>query len=354
MNLIELKTHLADIFSEIGPNSRSALSEKIRRAIDFSSENYESFDDETKLYWDRSLDGLIEIWSKQVEASPESPAKRKLSRTLRSLEGKHLNADRLLQMLEQPTQLKLTILPAARSAVLQLTQGVLDLMLEVTKHTFKGPAHFAIVGLSYWAVDELLVGLDLAQHAMTNQAYAHVRTVHEILDKMELFDRQPQWAELWASDDEREVWKELKPSAVRAKLLKPKHDPVYSFLSNMGTHSTFRGLQVRGAKVRNPVGENATHIKLWVGGSKFNHDIMWANMSCVFAAISALATTMMIFEAYLYPEESRDAREEYEKVATTFFEKHFTEWAKEAGVPSEEAEEILRQAPWNPDRSKQP
>lgn len=147
--------------------------------------------------------------------------------------------------MNRPLRIDLPIIAAARATFTTILQHLLDVLFDVTRHSYEGVANFGKIGLFYWTVDELLAAFHLAQRGLTSQSYAHVRTVFEIRDKIELFEQQPKWAELWVKGTEQEVWKELRPAEVRKKLGEPKYDPIYSFFSELGVHGSFRGLQAR-------------------------------------------------------------------------------------------------------------
>jgi hypothetical protein len=346
MNALELKTRLAAILARESSGDPAEPS-NIQVALQFCVQNYDSMDEEARQYVEGIFERFVRTFSKQADALPNGPAKRRAIKAVEVFEQKRFSAAQLLLRLEEPPQSQSAVSRDARAVILHFAQSVLDLLHNVAKHAFEGPSRFAVLGLSYWAVEELLVALHLAQHAMTNQAYAHVRTIYEMLNKIELFNREPQWVDLWASGNEKKIWEELRPAAVRLKLEQPKFDPVYSFLSKMGGHSEFEGLQLRVGKMVGPETGKTARIKLWIGGNRFPHDVAWANISCVFAAVSVLASTMAIFAEFLPAEEHVEVRKEAGRIANEFFESHFAEWLKERGLPPDKAAEILRSSPWN-------
>jgi hypothetical protein len=97
----------------------------------------------------------------------------------------------------------------------------------------KGPAKIAILGLLYWLFDELTVAQYLARRNYSTLAYTHLRSVMEILDKIELFTMKPETAELWASGNEREIRKKLSPPHVMEMLpVWPRPVARFSVLNN--------------------------------------------------------------------------------------------------------------------------
>ena len=123
------------------------------------------------------------------------------------------NAEELVGVLEGKSPQVAPIFGDARKVFTQVLQRVLDLLYNISKKSGSGPGEFAKIGLASFCVTEMLAAFHLAQHSFVNQAYAHVRSVFEHLDKIELFHEQPQWAYLWCSDtpeDAKRALSELK------------------------------------------------------------------------------------------------------------------------------------------------
>jgi len=344
IGLRELRKKLAELLGDVDPRDLETLRARISDFYQYALENYDALDDEAKTSIDKTWEGLRAQIHAAVQAMRDGPEKRQIVRHLGIAEGIHFPADGLLGILESPTQLIEPVISAARSVSLKLLQGTLDVLFDVTRHTHKGAATFAKIGLFYWAIDELLAALHLAQRAFTNQAYAHIRTVFEILDKIELFHVQPKWAELWVSGEDREAWNELKPSEVRKKLGEPKFDPIYSFFSELGPHGTFKGLQARGARIGEVEGRKK--FKIWVGGSPIEHHIIWTNSYCVYASLATLAKCTKVFEEYVNVEEASRVLNASAEVTADFFREHYAAWAKRAGLDPKPLIDWLDAKPW--------
>lgn len=138
------------------------------------------------------------------------------------------------------------------------------MLWDATRESQHGVAQFATLGLLYWTVDELTAAFYLAERRYTTQAYAHLRTVHDLLDKAELFFQQPEWADVWGSDDKGTILRELKPGAVRKKLGRPSFDPIYGFFTELGTHGTFEALRKRVTQKEKK--EDRTQVAMRIGG----------------------------------------------------------------------------------------
>jgi hypothetical protein len=346
ISLSNLKERLKELLAGVDLSNQSTVIATISEFLQFSFENYDSLDDEAKGYVDRAFETLRRNAQVAVDALPEGVEKRQALRHIGLAEGAHFRAGDLLGVLESPTQIQHSIVPAARETFVQLLQHILDVLFDVSQHSHKGVAKFAKIGLFFWIVDELLVAFHLSQRAFTNQSYTHVRTVLEILDKIELFDKQPEWAELWVKGEEKDLLRELSPSAVRKKLGEPKHDPIYSFFSQLGPHGTFVGLQARGYRYRQPPDESAKHFRIWVGGSPMVHHIVWTNSYCVHMALATLMKSIKVFEDSLNTGEMTRVMDSATELVVRFYKEQYVVWAKEAGLDTGPIVELLEKEPW--------
>jgi hypothetical protein len=346
ITLAQLKGHLQQLLLDSDTANASILQGKIWEFMNYSIENYEALDEEAKSYIDRVFEGLQKSARDVADVLPDGPKKRQMMRQLSLAGGGHFLAENLISILESSSQHVFPVITAAREAFGQLLQRTLDVLFDATRHSHEGPANFSKIGLSYWAIDELLAAVRLAQCAFTNQSYAHIRTTYEILDLIELFHRQPEWAKLWVAGDDKEVWSNLRPTAVRKKLGTPKFDPMYSFLSEHGSHGTFRGLQARSRRVEGKGDEDNKSFRIWVGGSPIVTHIVWTNSLCVYAALQLLAKCVGIFAQHLNAEEMAGVLESSGEITGKFFREQYVGWARDAGLNYGPILEFLDKRPW--------
>jgi len=340
----ELREKLLQLLASA--DSPSAMQQVMPQFLSYSIENYENLDAEAKAHLNSVFEELKRQARKAAAVLPEGGPKRNLERVLGTVEGHHFNAADFLSGLESSIKIELPILPAARAAFTDLLQRILDFLFDVTRRIHQGFPIFAITGLFYWAVDELLVAIHLAQRGFANQCYAHIRTVDEILDKAQLFHEKPQWATLWATGSDREVWNELKPAEVRKKLGEPKYDPMYAFFSALGPHGTFKGLQARTALYANPKDEDRRMLKIWVGGTPQVRHIVWTNTMCVYSAVKTLARCSSILAQWLNPEEVAAVNDSAVETTKAFFREHYVAWAKGEGLNVAPIIEFLESGVW--------
>jgi hypothetical protein len=233
-----------------------------------------------------------------------------------------------------------------RKIFIRQLQNVVDLLSDVSEHSQNGIASFAKVSLFYFCIDELLAAFHLAQHSYINQAYSHIRTVSESLDKIELFDQQPEWAELWSSQDPKDKMKilnQLSPKAVREKLGREKYDPFYSFFSELGPHGTFKGIQSRSGMSlqRSPSGKPL--IRLWVGGCPFEHNVIWVSTFLLYTINNVVLKIMLIFEQYFNQDEIKLILKSLVEDYKEFCINHFIPWLQKEGHDTEEFIQFLNE-----------
>jgi hypothetical protein len=193
------------------------------------------------------------------------------------------------------------LVEAARPIFLEAHQSILDLLWDATQQPQDGAAQVATLGLLYWTVDELTAAFYMAERRYTTQAYSHLRTVHDLLEKAQLFFDHPEWAELWASGDKQKIRNELAPGAIRKKLGKPKFDPVYGFFTELGTHGTFQALPKRVTQTGKKNGR--TQLAMRIGGTPWEGEVDTAIACCIMTVLSTLITTGQVYETRLHGGE---------------------------------------------------
>lgn len=286
----------------IGNTSDSrSFPHKYLEFLDFVASHESDLTTEARQYAESIWQSLMDSWGQAVDKKPESVEKRKAKRMIAFAAGKHLNAKRCLDKLTYSTSEQAKSTNELQALFLQLVQSTLDMLHDLTQNELNGVARAAIAILLYWAVDELLVAFHLARCTFCTQANAHARTVVEILDKVDLFYQQPQWAEIWASGDEAKAWKDLRPGEVRKKLGKVDRDPFFSHLSKHGTHATFTGAQRRTRTEKN--NSPTPHIGISVGGVRRNEEQTFSKMGCIVAAGCAVLKAATVLSSSLHVDE---------------------------------------------------
>jgi hypothetical protein len=187
------------------------------------------------------------------------------------------------------------------------------------------------LGLLYWTVDELTAAFYLAERRYTTQAYNHLRTVHDLLDKAELFFRHPQWAEVWGSGDKQTIRNELSPGAIRNKLGKPKFDPVYGFFTELGTHGTFEALRKRVTQTGKKNGR--AQVAMRIGGTPWESEVDMVIAYCIImTVISTLITIGQVYQTRLHPGEVVAILRSRLESNTAFLEQYFVDPRLKEGI----------------------
>jgi hypothetical protein len=179
-------------------------------------------------------------------------------------EDENMTAGDLLAELDLPVAVgrRKDILEAFADAVDPLYQVVAD---ADRKRDADGNLVFAILHLAGRSVSDLLAAGHLASHAYLQQAYGAMRPVHENCELLELFARDPSAAGEWVNTEK--PWADFSPRVVRRRLgIEP--DPVYSHITEMGTHPRFAGSRLSGV-MRVAHDEAATRTLVFRGGSFF-------------------------------------------------------------------------------------
>jgi len=262
-------------------------------------EHYEGATVEGKAYFDDWLSKFYETLASKLQEAPDGPDVRKMKRTVALGRKRHFEAKKFIDYFPTILQKEDSLVDEAVLVLSKTLQCLFDILHDATQDCQGGPAKIAILGLSYWLFDELTVAQYLARRNYSTLAYTHLRSVMEILDKIELFTRRPENAELWASGDEREVWKKLSPPRVRELLGRNSLDPVYRHFSEEGSHSTFTAMRQR-LRNRSDTAGKAQKIAIMIGGMKDPARQMSILIYCVQLAGQAIIMAERAFSDRLH------------------------------------------------------
>ena len=331
----DIKLRIAKALAEADSEDDPArYQERMTGVLKWCVENIDHLDEGAQHYLDGVLEKINTEARRIVGELPDGVETRGISRELAKIDRQHVDSKKLVASLADDSQLG-PVVDRARQEFEPLLQIVLDLLFDASQRIHEGIAPFAMLALGFRAVDDLVAGLHLAQHGYANQAVSHVRTVLEILDKIDLFHSQPKWAELWMDGTEREIEKELGPSSVRKKLGRRKYDPLYSFFSSIGAHAAFRGLPTRMIVRKDEVADAAAgdrkQIKTWVGGTPLEGQIVMANSMCVYATAVLLSKVAGVFEEHLHQEETGRVLDDAAESFTAFINEYFVGWGDGGG-----------------------
>lgn len=319
MTLEEFKAFAAPRLAQ-GLAAPELFQAKLKEVFDFAIENEASMDAEANAYFDRVLDAIATTFEHGLAGVADSPQKRHMLRLIALTKRKHHRAEGFLEGLGRPIPKPYEAAEAGKPIFLGAQQSVLDLLFDVTRKSQTGVAQFATLSMLYWTVDELTVAFYLAERKYATRAYSHLRTVHDLLDKAELFFRSPEWAEVWRSDDKKKIIKELSPGAVRSKLGKPRFDPLYDFLTERGMHGTVGAVKKRVVqRVRNGQRE---HIAMWIGGVAWDEEVDISASLCICCALLVLEAVARTYRDRLHPAEASAMLDAQLEKARGFLQTH--------------------------------
>ena len=329
--------YLKSLFQDIDLQNTEKLSHIGLQSFKYLAENYLNLDNEMQAFADKIIDSGAELFYTALKEFPDTIEVRKSRRLLRTIKNNLASASGLIMALESKCQFDESIIIETRKLFEEYFQHFLDFLYEVSiEQSHRGQASFAKLSMMFSVVDELLAAFHMAQHGYINQAYAHTRTVSEILNLIELFIRDESYAELWFSDDEKTKMNKLKPAAVRKKI-GMKDDPVYSFLSKYGSHVTKEYVQSRSLKKRKPSHNGNQQIQFSIGGTKTRGHLLWANDGCIRVL---LLTFIQLFKSFPDRIHEQDYQAVVEKFAKDYigYLRHYIELFKEAKINTEEIE----------------
>jgi hypothetical protein len=308
---------------------------KVAEVLKFMHANYEFMTPDAQQWVDKITSAIVEAFGTVAENLPDGQIRRQIVRTVAMASDAHHKAESLLDTLSNQVPSPYTFVTAAPPVFCRVLQYLLDVLFDATRQTSQGIERFAVISLHYWCVDELLVAFHLASRGYSSQAYSHIRTTYETLDKIKLFRQQPQWAEVWAGADSKKIWNELRPAKVREKLGKSKDDPIYAFFSKLGTHATYSGVKAR-TYYRPPRTSNASYgFTIYMGGVDKEEHLAFAISYSIMATVSVLFSAIVTFGERLNEQDVMHNLDEVIEAALSYQRDHFVVWAKKAGMDVE-------------------
>jgi hypothetical protein len=268
----------------------------------FTKEAFAHYEDATvegKACFDNWLAKFYELLSTKLQEAPDGADVRKMKRIVALGRKKHFEAKKFIEYFPTIMHKEDPLVDEAVLVLGRTLQCLVDILHDATQDSQEGPANIAILGLSYWLFDELTVAQYLARRNYSTLAYTHLRSVMEILDKIELFTKKPEAAELWASGNEHEIWKKLSPPRVRELLGRDSLDPVYKYFSEEGSHATFTAMRPRLRKQSDISGE-IPKIAIMIGGMKDSARQMSILIYCIQLGGQAIVMTERAFSDRLH------------------------------------------------------
>ncbi|MGO9139729.1 MAG: hypothetical protein ACLP9S_05205 [Syntrophales bacterium] len=336
----ESSEYLKSLIRNAVPKSLEELSRFATQSFHFLAENYSNLDNEMQAIADKMYDELKKHFDVALKEAPDTEDIRNARRLLRAIKYELPSASLLIKALESKREVNEPAIIETRQLFEKYFQAFLDFLYDVSmEESHQGVASFAKLSLLYSVVDELLAAFHMAQHGYINQAYAHIRTIYESFNQIELFIRDEQYAELWFSDDEKKKMNKLKPAAVRKKL-GIQEDPLYAFFSAHGSHVTKEYVQSRSVRKRKLSEKGNPEIHLYIGGTGILPHLLWANMACMVALFGAFVHLHKAFPNHVHEQDYPALCEAYAKDFMGYL-KRFIEFTKETGINAEEIDDLV-------------
>ncbi|TLS53379.1 hypothetical protein FE782_03665 [Paenibacillus antri] len=321
--------------------SVEAADQAMKDSYRWLKDNYDQMDDDAKKYVDDMTENLLNGVLEKLKVSPDSPNIRKTYRDILTSKGEHVSAPHLLRSLENPFDEKNEFISLSQQMISDTIQYAADFLLDIGERRSASENKYVVLSLFYHCIDELLAALHLAKHHYYLQANAHLRTVLETLDKVELFTKFPEKINIWKSGTHYDKNKHLSPSSIRKQLGKPNFDPIYGFLSEHGTHMTFQAFQARTGILRETNGKVPT-FKIFVGGTRYEHLQLWGFTGIIIVANLFLSKVCKLGDGVLNEVEALDALKDISERALQFVTTHLIEWAKTNSLDTQELDNFLK------------
>jgi hypothetical protein len=303
--------------------------ERLKEVLDFAVVNEARMDAGANAYYDRLLEGICLTFEHGLAGVADSPDKRRMRRLIALTRRKHHRAENFLKGLGRSLTKPFPVAEAGKPLFLDALQSVLDLLFDATREHQHGAGQFASLSMLYWTIDELTVAFYLAERMYTTQTYSHLRTVHDLLDKAELFFQFPDMADVWGGADKKKILKELSPSAARLKLGKPKFDALYDFFTERGMHGTFGAVQMRTKQTGKRPG--VTSIAMRVGGVAWEEEVDIAVSCCILTTVLTLITVAKVYESRLHQAEVFATLQAKSQTAIDFLKDHLVKPLQASG-----------------------
>lgn len=328
--MISKKQLVAKLYSIVSTSYSSDQNVSIiQKFLEFCALNYNEFDEEAKRLCNQSLNGILKDIKLSLKTMPNGEEKKKAVREMKKILNEHADSKKLVEALERKSNNNPEFLIDARTFFINKLQILLDILCDATEQKSSGVADFSKLQLFYSCVYELVASFHLAQHCYINQSYTHLRTIIETLDKIKLFHYQSDMAELWASDDpkDRELKREeLKPSSVRKKLGNKKgYDPLYSWFSEKGTHSTFNGLQSYSGMEKSS-SRDETQIIITLGGSGFKDEAIHLLAFLLHVLVRVISEAINIYTKVLNVNETIKLLKTIGTDLKFYYERHYIDY----------------------------
>lgn len=342
----DLRAHLEKLLHNVTPGDMQVITQKMGEHLVYSIQHYDELDEEARKTTDASIEAIKKYNAQLLMQLPDTKMKRRLARLHASSIGKLFDIETHIKELESPPG---RIDEDLSECIKIFTEGLKHIsgfIFDITQNTLKESANFAQISLLMMCVNELLVILHLLKHRYANQAYSHIRTVFEHLDKVELFRTKPEWADAWIGNDEKLKWKELRPAEVRKKLGKDKHDPIYGLFSSLGVHGSFQAVQIQSAR-KSREKEKRPSFTFWIGGTPFKHNTVWVDAFGIYALYSVLLQAMRSFEQRLNAEEGEEILKTIFTELKNYLLGYFLVWAKKVKLSTGDFEEFLSKKTWD-------
>lgn len=338
ISFIELRREIERIGRE------QAESEVMKEVVGLIRTRYDDFDADARREADRILDGAIQIGTanarRQIGSMPEGADKRSIARLIAQTEGGHVRAHDLMAMLEGKTAQTAPVVSASVGPFACALQVCADFLFEARRTAPSGKRDIVLHGLFMGLLDELLASFHLAQRAFASQAYAHLRTVEEVLEGIDLLTGDAalldKWIDATTPEGERAIFKTIR-SRVGQGLATDDSRKLYAFLSALGPHSQFRSVQARTALKQEEDGSRTATV--FFLGSPMQTEA--ANVLTVRSAVAIAHSVARAFSGALLVDDVNRELNQCRQALAELVQAHLIPVAEQMRLTAEQAQLVL-------------
>lgn len=295
-------------------------------------DNQHALDAESLEYMDRVINNFLKLAEKNLSERPDTPENRKLYRTAQKGLGEHWKIDQFFKVFDQPQQDQDDLYIDWFNSMSKSMQTICDYLFDVRQKKITGH-EVVCFSLLTACVDELIAYVQLSKYRYSTQANAHLRTVYESIELVELFMKHPELISDWFS----KKWQDRTQFAarnVRKKLGYEKHDEVYKFLCEHGTHATSESFSHRTMQGATEDIKGTAFIS--VGGTKRVDVRVNSHTFGIIIAGMVIGSIIDTFTDRLNHEEVENDLKSLFITTKHFFTTHFVPWAANEGLETDD------------------
>ncbi len=199
-----------------------------------------------------------------------------------------------------------------------ISLGVFKLFSNQGQNTIAAISHPMMVQ----SIENAHIAFHLSLRGYPTQSYAILRPILEIINLIKLFQKDPKEIENWQdAENDYELKKTFTASNVRKKLGKENRDNIFGFISNVGSHATWKMIynkfEMESRDNHKPL------IKTVIGGTHNQNEIVLSNFMTFYVFTQFIIEMINLFiETNKYCNEIENYLDNIRSILTDVIEKY--------------------------------